>query len=176
MLPMFYQTITALRAGQHQDICVEPLTDYIFSGKTNSFVLGVSRFSPALDQYLIVFVKSVGALTPVAVTGLRDKQNLFVDSKRQWNEAEFARPRHFCTQLVELDLLEETRVNMEMAQAEQESLALSGFLAVSRNKLAELPADLLKQLQLDGWLELIYLNFASLSRFADLRKRLVRTQ
>ncbi|MFT6916467.1 MAG: hypothetical protein ACJAWL_002807 [Motiliproteus sp.] len=238
MLPMFYKNITALRAEHHQDICVEPLTDHSFAGQTNAIVLGVSEFSPALVQYPIVFVKSGDKVTPAAVTGLRDQQNLFVDGKGQWSEgyipayvrrypfvvaaagdkqltvcidegysginrgqrgeplfeggqhsaylkrvigflegfeAEFSRTRNFCLQLVELDLLEETRVNMSMTQAEQEDFALSGFLAVSRDKLAKLPADTLKQLQLDGGLELIYRHLASLSRFDDLFKRIVRT-
>jgi hypothetical protein len=239
MLPVFYKKITALKAEDHQDICVEPLTDHGFAGQTNSIVLCVSEFSPALVQYPIVFVKSGDTVTPAAVTGLRDQQNLFVDGKGQWSEgyipayvrrypfvvaaagdkqltvcidegysginrdqrgeplfeggqhsaylkrvigflegfeAELARTRNFCSQLVALNLLEETRVNISMTQEEQANFALGGFLAVSRDKLEKLPKDTLKLLQLDGGLELIYRHLASLSRFDDLLKRLVRAQ
>jgi hypothetical protein len=43
------------------------------------------EFAKACHEYPIVFVQEAETITPVAVLGLKNKQNLFVDEKGQWN-------------------------------------------------------------------------------------------
>ncbi len=77
----------------------------------------------------------------------------------------------FCQQLVEFDLLEPMAAKVEPANAEREEVVLQGFQVISRQKLANLPAERLKQLNDNGVLELVYYHLASLNQFDALLAR-----
>lgn len=75
----------------------------------------------------------------------------------------FARTQAFCKKLKELDLLEP--MGAKFSPASGEPLTLTGFYAVNRKKLKELPAEELQQLVKNDGMELIFLHLHSLQNF-----------
>jgi hypothetical protein len=85
-------------------------------------------------------------------------------------QVQFLRTERFCKKLLELDLLEPMQAQVELNSGARYSL--SGFTAVSREKLRELPGDKLAELAKTDELELIYLHLHSMRNFSALRDRL----
>tara|TARA_B110000116_G_scaffold40719_1_gene33086 strand:+ start:3180 stop:3518 length:339 start_codon:yes stop_codon:yes gene_type:complete len=56
----------------------------MFAGKTNSVILAGVEFSEAAKEYAIVFTQAGDKVVPVAMLGLRNEENLFVDDKGDW--------------------------------------------------------------------------------------------
>lgn len=86
-------------------------------------------------------------------------------------QAEFVRSQAFCRKLRALNLLEPMKASATLPSGE--SLSLTGFLAVSRERLKALPGDTLGELLRSDELELIYLHLASIRNFANMRDRLL---
>ncbi len=62
--------------------------DYSFARDTNSVPLVASEFGACVAHYPIVFVGAKSkSLMPVALLGVRDEENLFVDSSGQWTSS-----------------------------------------------------------------------------------------
>ncbi|MBD3316153.1 MAG: multidrug transporter, partial [Chitinivibrionales bacterium] len=78
-------------------------------------------------------------------------------------QTRFSRTKAFCTKLNELGLLEP--MNAQIRPVEGGNITLTGFMAVNRAKLKELPADQLQGLVKTDELELIYLHLQSLRNF-----------
>lgn len=87
-------------------------------------------------------------------------------------QIEFRRTQAFCQKLKELALLEPMRAQAKLGSGEQ--LALTGFMAVSRDKLKALPGDKLAELAKTDELELLYLHLHSMRNFAAMGERLGR--
>jgi hypothetical protein len=87
-------------------------------------------------------------------------------------QVEFRRTQAFCQKLKELALLEPMRAQAKLGSGEQ--LALTGFMAVSRDKLKALPGDKLAELARTDELELLYLHLHSMRNFAAMGERLGR--
>ena len=87
-------------------------------------------------------------------------------------QVEFRRTQVFCQKLKELALLEPMRAQAKLGSGEQ--LALTGFMAVSRDKLKALPGDKLAELARTDELELLYLHLHSMRNFAAMGERLGR--
>lgn len=84
-------------------------------------------------------------------------------------QRDFNVTRAFCKLLKELDLLEPMTAQL---RAQDRSMALQGFQAVSREKLKALPEERVQQLfRMDG-LELIYAHLQSLRNFQPMVDRL----
>jgi hypothetical protein len=88
-------------------------------------------------------------------------------------QAQFERTRQFCRRIKELQLLEPMQANVTTPNGEQ--LTLSGFLAVSREKLRALSGETLEKLAKNDELELLYLHLASMRNFSDVKDRLIGT-
>jgi hypothetical protein len=86
-------------------------------------------------------------------------------------QSQFQRTRAFCEKLQQLDLLEPMQATMSLETGE--NLSLTGFMAINRKKLKELPADTLADLAKTDELELIYLHLHSMRNFNNARERLV---
>ena len=80
----FYQQPMALDRAIHQQLRLLPLTDTRFAAQSAAAPLVFSEFAEACLEYPIVFVRSDAGWTAVAVTGLADGENLFVDAQGQW--------------------------------------------------------------------------------------------
>ncbi len=85
-------------------------------------------------------------------------------------QAEFTRTQAFCTKLKELDLLEpmQARLNIEADR----QYALSGFMAINRERLQNLPGDELSGLARTGKLEIAYLHLQSMRNISLLAEKL----
>jgi len=82
---LFYQRAVPLDSNVHRNLRIKPESGFGFAAKTNSVPLVSVEFAEAAKEYPIVFVKaSDGAFMPVALTGLRENENLFVDAAGKW--------------------------------------------------------------------------------------------
>lgn len=84
MLPQFYSAIAALNVRQHQAVHIEPPKNQAFAKKGNVIHLQIEEFAKALSEYPIVFIGEGEQLSPAALTGLGEAQNLFVDDNDIW--------------------------------------------------------------------------------------------
>jgi hypothetical protein len=83
---LFYDRPVALNRQSHQGLKIkggDP--DFRFACQTNSVPLAGVEFARAALEYPIVFAGAApDKLMPVAVVGLRDNENLFVDAAGHW--------------------------------------------------------------------------------------------
>lgn len=84
-LPLFYKNPAPLEPGRHAKAGLKPRTDFNFARNTNAIALTLSEFALAARNYPIVF-SAAAPVVPFAVIGVRDSENLFLDSKGQWRE------------------------------------------------------------------------------------------
>ncbi|MFN3239324.1 MAG: SapC family protein [Pseudomonadales bacterium] len=83
---LFYDKPVALNKNEHKNLKIKASTgDYSFAAKTNSVILAGVEFSEAAKEYPIVFAKAGDSLVPVALLGLRNEENLFVDEAGAWD-------------------------------------------------------------------------------------------
>ena len=78
MLPMFYESITALNTTAHHDAFLEPVKDYSFAKKSSTIAVGVSEFVQASYEYPVIFIRNDDNVTPMVLTGLKGQTNTFV--------------------------------------------------------------------------------------------------
>ena len=85
-LPLFYSRPVPMNPQRHGAYSLDAKPHYSFAQASNALPLNVAEFAPACHDYPIVFASNPGQAEPmpVAVVGLRDKSNLFVDAKGQW--------------------------------------------------------------------------------------------
>lgn len=84
-------------------------------------------------------------------------------------QAQFALTQAFCNKLKELDLLEPMQAQVTTTKGDK--LSLTGFTAVSRERLKKLDGETLAQLAKTDELELIYLHLQSMRNFNLMRDR-----
>lgn len=85
-------------------------------------------------------------------------------------QAQFQRTQQFCRKLKDMGLLEPMQASVTLPSGEK--LALTGFMAVDRQKLKALSGDQLSDLAKTDELELVYLHLESIRNFAGVRDRL----
>jgi len=82
----FYQKPVLLDREKHRQTRVRPIDGFGFAGKSNSLYLAGAEFNEACKEYPIVFTRTGnGKFVPVAVLGLRERENLFVDAEGRWS-------------------------------------------------------------------------------------------
>lgn len=89
-------------------------------------------------------------------------------------EADLARTEEMCKILQELQLFEP--FTMQAVPNQGQPVAMTGMYRVNEQKLAELPAEKLKELVTNGVLPRVYLHIASLGNFHRLLDRRAATQ
>ncbi len=85
---MYYEKPVLLDRDKHRKRRVLPSTGFGFARKANSLYLAAAEFAEACKEYAIVFTRGAegkGAIVPVAMLGLRSRENLFVDEHDQWS-------------------------------------------------------------------------------------------
>ncbi len=82
-LPLFYRKPAALQTEIHAGISLKRKPDFGFARETNAIPLTAAEFFAAQRHYPIVFTRDTPAV-PLAIVGLRDGHNLFVDRAGQW--------------------------------------------------------------------------------------------
>ncbi|MGQ4879969.1 SapC family protein [Billgrantia sp. LNSP4103-1] len=83
-------------------------------------------------------------------------------------QAHFQRTRTFCARLAELELLEAVEAQIRLPEGGQRTL--TGFKAVNRQKLKELPEEQLKTMLATDELELLYIHLQSMRNFNRLSR------
>ena len=86
-------------------------------------------------------------------------------------QTQFLRTQEFCKRLVELELLETMQAQIKLEET-QELLNLTGFKAISRDKLKQLDGKTLAELAKTDELELAYLHLQSMNNVGRMAERL----
>jgi len=84
-LPLFYQRPVALSAADHAALSYVATGTYGFARHANAIPLNVAEFTAGMRYYPIVFSSSTPA-TPLAIVGVSENENLFVDDGGRWLE------------------------------------------------------------------------------------------
>lgn len=103
-----------------------------------------------------------------------DKPTTYVDTVLKFlqnYQAHFQRTLAFGRRIKELGLLEPMTATVSTPKGEK--LSLSGFMAVPRERLRELPADALEKLAKTDELELLYLHLYSMRNFTEVKDRFI---
>ena len=83
---LFYENPVALNKVDHKNIKIRSQhNQYDFARKTNSVILAGVEFSEAAKEYPVVFANAGENVVPVALLGLRNEENLFVDEDGHWD-------------------------------------------------------------------------------------------
>ncbi len=82
---VYYEKPVLLNRDKHRKRKVLPSENFGFASKANSLYLAGVEFNEACKEYAIVFTQGGGGkVVPVAMLGLRARENLYVDDKDQW--------------------------------------------------------------------------------------------
>ena len=85
---MYYEKPVLLNRDKHRRRKVLPSTSFAFARTANSLYLAGVEFNEASKEYAIVFTRSAGGrIVPVAMLGLRTRENLYVDEQANWTAA-----------------------------------------------------------------------------------------
>jgi len=82
-LPLFYKNPVLLDGQKHQDMSLVKDFGLNFTEKTNAVPVNLVEFPQVAHFYPIAFSND-GQATPVAILGVRNDENLFVDAKGEW--------------------------------------------------------------------------------------------
>ena len=83
---LFYQKPVPLNKNEHKNKKIKSDgQSFTFAAKTNSVILAGVEFSEAAKEYPIVFAEAGEAVIPVAMLGLRNEENLYVDDTGKWD-------------------------------------------------------------------------------------------
>ena len=232
---LFYDSVIPVTVKKHKDLSIERV-NFEFAREANSVPLTAVEIPRASREFTIVFA-GTEEVVPVAVLGIEDKQNIYIDDEGNWSanyvpafvrrypfvfwqgddktkytlcvdekwegcntegrgerlfaddeertpyltkmlgfleeyQLQHQRTQAYCKRLKDLDLLEPMRVDFTMAGGEKRSLG--GFMAVSRKKLKELPAEKLAELVKTDELELTYAHLTSMDNFSQMLATLAK--
>lgn len=84
-LGIIYERPVLLNRDLHKKRRIKPNSSFAFSRKANSLYLACAEFAEACKEYAIVFARvDGGRIAPLALLGLRDGENLFVNADGRW--------------------------------------------------------------------------------------------
>jgi len=83
-LPPLYKKPEPLVAATHKTLKIAATGNFNFARHTNSVILTVAEVSSAAMSYPVVFSQGDDDILPVAVLGLEENENAFVDSDGGW--------------------------------------------------------------------------------------------
>ena len=86
-LPLFYAKPEALNPERHASLGLGAGTDFGFARSAHAIPVVASELPAAMRSYPVVFIGSDRA--PIAVTGLRQNENLFVEADGRWAEPHY---------------------------------------------------------------------------------------
>ncbi|MCK9382098.1 MAG: SapC family protein [Sulfuritalea sp.] len=82
---IFYERVVPLNDKTHANLKVRPATSFAYAAKTNSVPLLASEFFEAAREYPIVFASGEAGPVAAALLGLRESENLYVDTEGKWD-------------------------------------------------------------------------------------------
>lgn len=81
---LFYNEVVPISVERHRNWHVRELTDYSFTGESNSVPLMAVEFLNASSDFPIVFAGDDEAVMPVLLLGMRSSENVFIGAGGQW--------------------------------------------------------------------------------------------
>lgn len=81
--PLFYSNPAPVDASTHGSLALKPDFGFGFTKEINAVPINMIEIPQVCHYYPIAFAPDESA-TPVAILGLRDKENLFVNNKGEW--------------------------------------------------------------------------------------------
>ncbi|MDD2318051.1 MAG: SapC family protein [Desulfobacterales bacterium] len=95
MAQNIYQKPIYLNSVNHKFVKVAPVRNYKFARESNSALIVGNDFQEAAKCFPVVFTKDPeGAIVPVAILGLKNNENLFVDENGSWRAGTYV-PAYF---------------------------------------------------------------------------------
>lgn len=82
----FYKNVEPLSKEIHVDLKLQPTKQYNFALKNHCVPLAGIEFFSASTKYPVIFLKEGESYIPVALTGLEEDKNLFIDATGKWEE------------------------------------------------------------------------------------------
>ncbi len=82
---MYYAKPVVLDREKHRHRRIVPSESFAFARKANSLFLATAEFAEASKEFAIVFTRQGDRVLPVAMLGLRARENLFIDDNDRWN-------------------------------------------------------------------------------------------
>lgn len=84
---LFYERPVPLNREGHKDLRIKSINSAAFAGKAHSVPLTVAEFGPAARDFPILFGgPSLDDAGPMAMLGLKESQNAFIDADGQWEQ------------------------------------------------------------------------------------------
>jgi hypothetical protein len=84
-LPLFYDSLIPLQTNVHTDLGMVERTTFPFAGRANAIPITIDEFVMAQRYYPIVFTPTDDG-APLALVGMADGDNLFVDADGNWRQ------------------------------------------------------------------------------------------
>lgn len=81
---LLYKEIKALNRDEHKGLKLKPADDCGFAAQTHLVPLAGLEFFQAARHYPIVFIGQGDQLMPIALLGLTEGQNTYLDDAQQW--------------------------------------------------------------------------------------------
>lgn len=79
-----FKSIVPITLKEHKDLRVKPINGFSFAAKVNIASVMAHEFSRASSIYPIVFLEDQDSFKPVALLGLEQGENLFIDADNKW--------------------------------------------------------------------------------------------
>ena len=92
-LPLFYKNPEPLEAKKHAGLSVRKNFGFGFTYEVNAVPINLVEMVQIAQFYPIAFSPD-GHATPVAILGLRNNENLFVDANGKWEETAYYKPAY----------------------------------------------------------------------------------
>lgn len=81
---LLYKDIKALNRDEHKSLKIKPADDCAFAAQTHLVPLAGLEFYQAARHYPIVFIGEGEQLMPIALLGLKEGHNSYLDENNQW--------------------------------------------------------------------------------------------
>ncbi|MEA2082640.1 MAG: SapC family protein [Thermodesulfobacteriota bacterium] len=83
---LFYKKPVPIDKNVHKNTRFVPVSNHGFAAETNSVPLAAVEFKEAGKEYPIIFIKTPAEkFVAVALVGIREKENLFIDENNKWD-------------------------------------------------------------------------------------------
>ena len=82
---LIYENAVPVTRRDHGDVSIKSGNNYVFAKAVNSVPLMATEFDLSSVEYAIVFSGEGNDVTPAALLGIRDSENLYVDEQGAWN-------------------------------------------------------------------------------------------
>lgn len=81
---LIYDRVIPVSPQRHGNKSIKAGANFSYANGVNSVPLMAAEFDAASQEYTVVFAGEAGAMMPVALLGLRDGENVFVDEQGAW--------------------------------------------------------------------------------------------